>query len=350
MFHYKRGSLFNQENLVWSHDAVRNFCDKDLQAIIDAKMLKYKASERFGPLYYYELVQQMTDVDSKAVRAITSELTSLKISDLEGQSIANVASTIRSTLIWLSMVNMIPPDIDAIVYDVLETCTVPNFQLYLKTLVTNASLMNIRISHDMLLEKAEAHYRTLIISKKWDASGPHGSVFQAQQLRRTTNPAPRGAGAPSASDRPRFTLPSWNRTAPIEPHERDGSSMTGGISPMNTFLTTDEADLIPTQHRIQPPWSLLPSISLLPMSIQPTHHHHPRLVAPICSTEASESSAECSTIFYLRLPATESDVTALTPLRRLSTTRLSDPHAHCTSFHMSSSARSSSSFSQVSSR
>jgi hypothetical protein len=106
-------------------------------------MLKYKVSERFGPLYYYELVQQMTDVDSKAVRAITSEITSLKIPDLEGQSIANAASTIRSTLIWLEMVKMVPPDIDAIIYDILDTCTVPDFQLYLKTLITNASLMNL---------------------------------------------------------------------------------------------------------------------------------------------------------------------------------------------------------------
>jgi len=59
---------------------------------------------------------------------------------------------------------MVPPDIDAIVHDILETCTVPDFQLYLKTLITNASLMNIRISHTALLEKAENQYRTLIIS------------------------------------------------------------------------------------------------------------------------------------------------------------------------------------------
>jgi hypothetical protein len=220
LFHYKRGSLFNQENLVWSHDAVRNSCDKDLQSIIDAKMLKYKVSERFGPLYYYELVQQMTDVDSKAVRAITSELTSLKIPDLEGQSIANAASTIRSTLIWLEMVKMVPPDIDAIIYDILDTCTVPDFQLYLKTLITNASLMNLRVNHITLLEMAETQYRTLIISKKWDAAGPRGSVFQAQQhqARRTNNP-PSGR---APSDRPRIALPIWNRTAPTdgEPHQR----------------------------------------------------------------------------------------------------------------------------------
>ena len=109
-------------------------------------MLKYNSFERFGPLYYYELVQQMTTVDSKAVRAITQELTSLKIADQEGQSIAKVVKIIRSTIIWLEMVKMLPPDIDAIVYDILETCTVTDFQLFLKTMSTNASLNRMRLS------------------------------------------------------------------------------------------------------------------------------------------------------------------------------------------------------------
>ena len=50
LFHYRRGSSFNQQNLTWTFEAIRNSCDKDLQAILDAKMLKYKVSERFGPM------------------------------------------------------------------------------------------------------------------------------------------------------------------------------------------------------------------------------------------------------------------------------------------------------------
>ncbi len=76
----------------------------------------------------------MTDVNSKTIRGITQELTALKVINQEGQSIAKTASIIRSTLIWLEMVNMVPPDIDAIVLD-METCTVPDFALFLKTLL-----------------------------------------------------------------------------------------------------------------------------------------------------------------------------------------------------------------------
>lgn len=215
-FYHRRGSTFNRENLVWSLEAVRNSCDKDLQVILDAKMLKYPYAERFGPLYYYELVQQMTDVDSKAVRGITQELTSLKLIDQEGQSIAKIASIIRSTIIWLEMVKMVPPDIDAIVLDILETCTVPDFQLFLKTLATNAALNGIKLSYVTLLDKAETHYRTLIVSKKWDAVGHQGSTFQAQAQRL---PAARGS---TDNTRPRTNMPPWSRTPPseTEPHER----------------------------------------------------------------------------------------------------------------------------------
>lgn len=222
-FHYKRGSAFNQENLAWSYEAIRNSCDKDLQAILDAKMLKYQALERFGPLYYYELVQQMTTVDSKAVRAITQELTSLKVPDHEGQSIAKIAKIVRSTIIWLEMVNMLPPDVDAIVYDILETCTVPDFQLFLKTLSTTASLNRTPLSANELLNRTEEHYRTLILSKRWDAVGHQGSSFQAQRNGSSAiDNNSGGRGNAQRRDRPPITMPSWSRTAPGdgESHER----------------------------------------------------------------------------------------------------------------------------------
>ena len=73
-------------------------------------MLKYPYAERFGPLYYYELVQKTTDVDSKAVHDIIQELTFLKLTNQERQSI-----------VWLEMVKMAPPDINAIILDILET-------------------------------------------------------------------------------------------------------------------------------------------------------------------------------------------------------------------------------------
>ena len=213
-FYHRQGSAFNRENLVWTFNAVRNSCDKDLQAILDAKMLKYAPTERFGPLYYYELVHQMTDVDSKSIRGITQELTSLKVTDQEGQSIAKTCSIIRSTFIWLEMVSMVPPDIDAIVLDILETCTVPDFQLFLKTLSTNAALNNIKLTHVDLLDKAENYYRTLVITKKWDAIGHQGSTFQAQRT---------SVGATNAQNpQPRVAMPPWSRTAPTagEPHEK----------------------------------------------------------------------------------------------------------------------------------
>jgi hypothetical protein len=82
----------------------------------------------------------MTTVDSKAIRAITQELTSLKVTEQEGELIAKICKLIRATIIWLNIVNMTPPDVYAMIYEILETCTIPDFHLFLKTFTTNVVL------------------------------------------------------------------------------------------------------------------------------------------------------------------------------------------------------------------
>jgi hypothetical protein len=218
-FQFRRDSLFNQENFVWSYEAIQNSCDRDLQVIINVMMLKYRPVERFGPLYYYELCQQMTSIDSKAVRAITQELTTPKVPDHVGQSITKVAKYVRSTIIWLEMVSMLPPDIDVIVYNILDTSTVLDFQLFLKTLSANASLNGFKFTAATLLNKAKEHYQTLILSKRWDAVGHQGSLFQGQ-AQRTPN-APGATGG--RREQTHIAVPSWIRTAPSDskPRQKD---------------------------------------------------------------------------------------------------------------------------------
>jgi hypothetical protein len=221
-FHYKRGTKYNQENLTWSYEAIRNSCDKDLQAILDAKVLKYNTSERFGPIYYFQLVHHMTTVDSKAIRAITQELTNLKVPDQEGESIIKICKLIRSTILWLDMVNMTPPDLYAIVYEILESCTVPDFRLFLNTFTTNATLNQTVITTEELLNKSEEQYRLLILSKKWNSTQTSSSSFQVQRHTRTTPERSNQRMRDVPINQRMRDMPSWVRTPPIqdEPHER----------------------------------------------------------------------------------------------------------------------------------
>jgi hypothetical protein len=67
-YNFRRGKKFNQEDLLWYFGVVRNSCDKELQAILDAEMHKY------GPLYYFHLVHHMTNMNHRAIRTIKQEL------------------------------------------------------------------------------------------------------------------------------------------------------------------------------------------------------------------------------------------------------------------------------------
>jgi hypothetical protein len=69
------------------------------------------------------------------------------------------------------MISMVPPDLFAIVHEILETCTVPDFCLFLQTLTTNATLNGRTLSVEELLNKSEEHYQILIHSKKWNILG-----------------------------------------------------------------------------------------------------------------------------------------------------------------------------------
>jgi hypothetical protein len=187
-FYNSRGSAFNWENLTWTYESIRDSCDQALQEIVDAKMSQYQTSEYIGPLYYYHLIHQMTNADSKAVHSITKELAYLNISSLEDQSITHTVKLIRATVRWLSMVNMLPRNITTMILDIVKTCTFPYFQHYLKALITNAELNSITLSVDSVLNKVESQYRILILSKKWDALGNGDSVFyQGGQAERAPN-------------------------------------------------------------------------------------------------------------------------------------------------------------------
>jgi hypothetical protein len=155
----------------------------------------------------------MTSVDLKAVRTITRKLTQLKVTNQEGQCIAKVVKLIRATIIWLDMVNMKPPDIDYIVNNILQICTVPNFILFLKALETTASHNRVRLYANDILNKCKEQYHILLIMKRWDAVNHCGSTFLSRIPAQTKK----------VRNRPRISPPTWKQTPPTqeEAHERN---------------------------------------------------------------------------------------------------------------------------------
>jgi hypothetical protein len=94
----------------------------------------------------------------------------------------------------------------------MQTCTVPDFILFLKTLETTASLNKVRLNANDILNKCKEQYCILSIMKRWDPVNHCGSAFlsrippQARQVR----------------NRPRIPPPTWAHTPPTQEqaHER----------------------------------------------------------------------------------------------------------------------------------
>jgi hypothetical protein len=177
--HAKYGTAHSIENMKWTFDAIMNSCDQHLRRILSNKMLKYP-NMRYGPVLFWFLMKQITTIDDTIVRATTTELVQLDISNTPGQSISTIIVTrIRAVITWLDMAKMLPPDILAIVKKIMKTCTVPDLLMYVTSLLTNAELNYKVLTTDEFLGSCEARYASLMLSGDYDLSTSGGSSFNA---------------------------------------------------------------------------------------------------------------------------------------------------------------------------
>ena len=135
-----RGSEVHRKILSWSFTFILNSCGKDLRTILTNKMNQYNPTEHVGPLLYWHLLDQLTSCSEETIRNITKALSSMHISAFEGESITKVSQHIRATLAWLKRVNWEPVDKNILVLRILETCSVPDFNTYLSSVKSHASL------------------------------------------------------------------------------------------------------------------------------------------------------------------------------------------------------------------
>jgi hypothetical protein len=222
--HARYGTAHSIENMKWTFDAIMNSCDQHLRRILSNKMLKYP-NMRYGPVLFWFLMKQITTIDDTIVRAITTELVQLDISNTPGQSIAVIVTRIRAAITWLNMATMLPPDILAIVKKIMKTCTVPDFLLYVTSLLTNAELNAKVLTTDEFLGACEAKYAALVLAGDYDLSTSGGSSFNAGATHDATRNKHHQSGKQDhgyRGDR-RPKNPDWVRDAPTgsDPITRD---------------------------------------------------------------------------------------------------------------------------------
>ena len=197
---------------MWSYEATQNSCDKDLQgwrqdveipvvrALRPAVLLWARATNddrRFMPsLKNLPLLRLLTKKESQSRRP--QRLFALQPSGWRWSIYCPQTST---PLYMISLGHAL--------------CRTS--YCFLKTHSTTTNINWVNLSANDLLDKAEAHYRALIISKRWDSVGHHGSSFEAQRTPNGSSNSGRGR-----RDRTPIVMPPWHRTAPADgkPHER----------------------------------------------------------------------------------------------------------------------------------
>jgi len=131
----------------------------------------------------------------------------------------------------------VPHDIDIIIMNIFETCTVPKFQLFLHSLKTNATLNKKTLTYEDVIDLVSEEYRRLVIAKEWDAiSHEGGSAFATGNVSFQRNDrSGKGKGGKGKKNdgkgkqgKQKTGMPDWFRQAPKqgEPHSKEHNGKT----------------------------------------------------------------------------------------------------------------------------
>ena len=204
------------ENLNFSYDMLRKNTDDDLWLKCQEDYDDYAPVQRGGPLMLFLILRRIQDVSESAIDHVKKSLMSLKMRDLPGEDVDKVVSLIKSAHALFksassSCHSFIPEDFPKMILEILQTSSVPEFNLAFqreqqiaqhKADKTGQLVEWPTISE--LTSMATNSYKRLTCSNNWCCDARHS------QKALTAQPA----GRHSNGQRPRLPPECWNCGGP----------------------------------------------------------------------------------------------------------------------------------------
>ena len=126
-FYMKYGQDYDPQNLHWSAELLGNSCDQDLLDKISERLISVSHLQRGSPLSFFFVMEKITSSTTDAVRAMEHRVTSLKLTDYQGENVSSVVSQVRSAISRLTFLGKLPHDIVPKLLDVFQSSSVIAF-------------------------------------------------------------------------------------------------------------------------------------------------------------------------------------------------------------------------------
>ena len=209
------GPTYMAQNLAWGMEKILNSCDDYLRTKILESVNKYSVMHRGSIVVFKHMITLIISTSNSSLRSMTNRMTNLRITDFDGENVAEAVSFFRGGRTILSNNNFEPPDFDNIIFDSFKASSTPEFNALVSTMQTNKALgvpmvpvglgttksvdsTSPRDQIDDCLQALENHYMNLVSKSKWLAKSNTHQQDSSFNIQSKTNdnstPTPSNGG------------------------------------------------------------------------------------------------------------------------------------------------------------
>ena len=176
--YYKEyGPGYMLQNLLWSQELLENSCEASLRDKVTEQMLNVPIVEQGGPLFYLIMIKVITSTTEEATRAMVRKLTTMKITEIQGEDVDKAISNIRTAITRLRTVDQVPSDIKKLLIEIFQKTSVPGFNDVFKALDNSMRIgLASGPAYDVegILQLAETTYHEFNERGEWTSSKSSG--------------------------------------------------------------------------------------------------------------------------------------------------------------------------------
>jgi hypothetical protein len=177
------GQGYHLQNLDWSQEMLERSCEDDLRKLILEMSMDIPAIQMGGPTFLTLIMHEATSNMEDSIRALTSRITNMKLTNFKGEDMTKAASQLCSAIAALEIVNQVPNNIVERPLDISQTTSVVEFNATFRVMRIQQRTLGMSFVRSEIMNLAESLYSDLLSKGEWNGVANPGddSVFLGQR-------------------------------------------------------------------------------------------------------------------------------------------------------------------------
>ena len=189
-YFYEYGQEYHGENVAWSGEKILNSCDETLRDKLIESTRGWSALHKGGLTYLKLLMGLIVATSKKSLRSLLNKVSSLKLTDFNGEDVGRAVSFIRGAGLILKDNDALPTDFLTLILNIFRETTCATFKSYVITIEHNVDLEIMHFTPDDVLRLFENKYIDMLGRTEWTPKSTttnQGSGFYSNDSGKPSN-------------------------------------------------------------------------------------------------------------------------------------------------------------------